>query len=946
MKTVLDFVFLRTNLITMKFILTLFVILFFNGLVFSQCTTTNATSCECVDGTNNCLLLPDITASWKGISDNGWTEYPQTGAGQNYNNQGPDDGRLRVTGSTPNIGHGSFTVRGQDSNGNRAFICGNDTIYGVSSSGTFTCPNGVDNPKQMLLQRIYIKDGNTMSYQDTWTGSMTYHESHGHNHVDDWAVMTLRIQTSDPHPLNWPIVGDGAKIGFCLMDYGQCGSSTGSTYYGHCRDDNTVYNGGNVMANSNFSNWNLGGGNYNCSIVEQGISSGWTDVYGKWLDGMWINIPPNTCNGDYYIVMEVDKNNYFQEEYEDNNYTAVPVTLTMQLPQNSGALPTISTNESNNLCTGQTIELTASAGTDYLWSTGEDTQTIVVSQAGSYECTVTNYCGTATSLPYEINSVVPTPPTVTNAEICPGNSVTLETISSGEVEWFDENGTLISIGENYTTGVLNNSTTYYVNNTDYYTNTLYAEPHTNGIGGGGYLTSSQGNIFHAYDPFTLESTLVYALNGGDITVELHESGGAVLESTTVTVPAGASRIQLNFAVPAGYDHELVATSLPSGGLYRNNNSATFPYVLEDVLSIVGATSSSSYYYYFYDWEVLTENGTCTSNQVPVIVSMAPNIDNPIVSGDIVCNSGSASLSATGIGNLTWMDANGTILGTGSTYSTPTISQTTTYYVQASDNGCISDMVPVDATVQSMSDPVVSGDLVCNSGSAILSASGIGSLTWMDASGTVLGTGSTFSTPIISQTTTYYVQASENGCLSDMVPVDATIQNMSDPTVIGDTICNSGIASLTASGIGDLTWLDANNNILGTGNSFTTPPISTTTTFYVQASENGCSSDLVAVDAVVEPCLDIDEISFQNSLTLSPNPNNGSFEVSYALLSSSQVQLSVYDQLGNEILKMTFDDTKGSNKHPVKIKKLASGMYSVRFNHDGKSHTKRFIKTNE
>ena len=58
----------------MKFIPTLFLFLFFNGLVFSQCTTTNATSCECVDGKNNCLLLPDITASWQGIADNGWTD--------------------------------------------------------------------------------------------------------------------------------------------------------------------------------------------------------------------------------------------------------------------------------------------------------------------------------------------------------------------------------------------------------------------------------------------------------------------------------------------------------------------------------------------------------------------------------------------------------------------------------------------------------------------------------------------------------------------------------------------------------------------------------------------------------------------------------------------------------------------------------------------------------
>jgi hypothetical protein len=57
-------------------------------------------------------------------------------------------------------------------------------------------------------------------------------------------------------------------------------------------------------------------------------------------------------------------------------------------------------------------------------------------------------------------------------------------------------------------------------------------------------------------------------------------------------------------------------------------------------------------------------------------------------------------------------------------------------------------------------------------------------------------------------------------------------------------------------------------------------------------------------------------------------------------------MEVYDQLGNEILNLIFDDTKGNKNHPVQIKNLASGMYSVRFTYDGKSHTKRFIKTNE
>lgn len=68
----------------------------------AQCTTTNATSCVCAtQGQTDCDLLPDLQASWKSILDN--DEYPQTGAGTNYSNQGPDDGRLRVSVSSPTL---------------------------------------------------------------------------------------------------------------------------------------------------------------------------------------------------------------------------------------------------------------------------------------------------------------------------------------------------------------------------------------------------------------------------------------------------------------------------------------------------------------------------------------------------------------------------------------------------------------------------------------------------------------------------------------------------------------------------------------------------------------------------------------------------------------------------------------------------------------------------
>ena len=668
-----------------------------NG-INAQCTTTNATSCVCADGSLNCLLYPDITASWKGIANGGWTEYPQTGAGTNYNGQGPDDGRLRVTGSTPNIGHGSFTVRGQDANGKRAFICGSDTIYNVSSTGTFTCPNGNPNPKQMLVQRVYKKDGNVMSFVDSWRGSMTYHSAHGHNHVDDWAVMTLRIQTSDPNPLNWPIVGEGAKIGFCLMDYGQCGTSTASTYYGHCRDENTVYNQGNIMLNNNFPNWNLGGGSYNCSVVEQGISSGWTDVYGKHLDGMWINVPPNTCNGNYYIVMEVDKNNYFLEEREDNNYTAVPVTLTMQQPVNSGALPKITASGSNNLCSGTSMTLTATAGTSFLWNTGATTQSITVSQPGSYYCTVTNYCGTGTSEPFIVNNVTPSSPAVADQSICSGQTSTITATATGNVRWFDEQGNLVNTGLTYTTPILNQNTTYFVENTDTYNDTLFAEPHTNGIGGGGYTNSAQYNIFNAHEALTIKSALVYSQSAGNLTIKLQNELGQDLQSTVVTVPAGMSRVNLNFPVAADSNLRLGVTAMTASGLYRNNNSATFPYNLNNSLSIIGSSAGASYFYYLYDWEILTQNGQCASAQVPVNV-VVTNATEAISNDVTICEGESAILTATGSGTLNWYDNAGQLVGTGASITTNALTSNTAFTVVNVVNGCESTPTNVNVIVE-------------------------------------------------------------------------------------------------------------------------------------------------------------------------------------------------------------------------------------------------------
>ena len=70
----------------------------------------------------------------------------------------------------------------------------------------------------------------------------------------------------------------------------------------------------------------------------------------------------------------------------------------------------------------------------------------------------------------------------------------------------------------------------------------------------------------------------------------------------VSIPAGSSRIELDFSLPV--DNGLRITASAGGNLFRNSSGPDYPYTLDGILSITGSTASqSSYYYYFYDWEL-------------------------------------------------------------------------------------------------------------------------------------------------------------------------------------------------------------------------------------------------------------------------------------------------------------------------------------------------------
>ncbi|MDU8886404.1 T9SS type B sorting domain-containing protein [Yeosuana sp. MJ-SS3] len=144
----------------------------------------------------------------------------------------------------------------------------------------------------------------------------------------------------------------------------------------------------------------------------------------------------------------------------------------------------------------------------------------------------------------------------------------------------------------------------------------------------------------------------------------------------------------------------------------------------------------------------------------------------------------------------------------------------------------------------------SGDSRCGSGIVDLFASANdGTVFWFDAAtgGNQVGTGDTFTTPVLNATATYYALASVNGCLEGArTPVIATIYDIPQiDAITEDLVCFGGSAQLfaTATAGGIVHWYEnpVGGPIIGNGGAFSTPVLSATTTYYVDAEANGCTT---------------------------------------------------------------------------------------------------------
>jgi len=213
--------------------------------------------------------------------------------------------------------------------------------------------------------------------------------------------------------------------------------------------------------------------------------------------------------------------------------------------------------------------------------------------------------------------------------------------------------------------------------------------------------------------------------------------------------------------------------------------------------------------------------------VSVIEGQCSITGNTISGQTILCTGQTTTLNAvSGFASYLWSNA--------STGQSLTIGTTGAYNVTVTNaQGCTSISPTLNITLNPDETPIVtsSGSATACAGTVMLSSTSAGSYTWSGPGGFAAST-QTIMPPVAGNYTVSIVGVCGN---FQSTPYSVNVLSAPMPVATGAISAVPASLTLTASGSGGtLSWYDmaTGGTLLGTGASYTTPLISTTTTYYV------------------------------------------------------------------------------------------------------------------
>lgn len=280
----------------------------------------------------------------------------------------------------------------------------------------------------------------------------------------------------------------------------------------------------------------------------------------------------------------------------------------------------------------------------------------------------------------------------------------------------------------------------------------------------------------------------------------------------------------------------ISPTLPSGLSFNTSNGTISG-------TPTAATAATNY--------TITVNNQCGSTTivVSITVNATPTITG--VTGNSRCGTGTVALSATASsGTINWYAASsgGSSLGTGTSYTTPSISATTTYYVSASNGTCTSTpRTAVTATINTIPGTPTVGTITqptCQSATGSVALSGLPTSAWTvtasPGGATLTGSSATATfSGLASGTYTFKVKINSTNCesaASGNAVINAGPTPPGTPTPVATYNCSNGTVSLSAGTLGpneQARWYTAasGGSAVSTANPFS-PSVTTNIAYYV------------------------------------------------------------------------------------------------------------------
>lgn len=334
---------------------------------------------------------------------------------------------------------------------------------------------------------------------------------------------------------------------------------------------------------------------------------------------------------------------------------------------------------------------------------------------------------------------------------------------------------------------------------------------------------------------------------------------------------------------------------------------------------------------------VTINGTCgpfTSSAFNASVLAAPAPTGTGATGP----AGSYTISATGTGGtLTWYDAasGGTNLGTGTNYTTPVLSTTTSYWVEeaATYPGTLMNGGRTFANGSGTS--TVVGGLDFN---VIAPCTLVSVKVFSSATGTKLIQLKDNTGTVINSVTTPSINAGDSAVVTLNFPLSVgTGYRLTSNVSPGLYRNNAGVSyPYTTSGYLMIT------------NGWTGSTTSSTAYYYfydwkIQTPPTVCTSARTQVDVVITPTTGIVE-NTTGTIFVYPNPANNVLNVQFATSTSKATVLEVMDITGRVVGTWSFENVTQGQTSQLEIGSLTSGTYLLTIKNENGSSVQKLVVT--